>query len=241
MSEAKEVNRIWEQQLQEKPKHYEWFVAYLQLGPKRNVTQAYNNWRIRERPDLRPKSAASATWHEASHTYNWRERAEAYDRYILEDSVNQIEDQHKAIRVKQMELAHKMVNKASQMLDFPLASTTTKDGKTTVEPTEWGMRDAAALGESATRLSNFAAGVKGGEVVINNTNQNTTEVPASQADMHWLKEFAKEQGNAQTTNPSGPVRSDAGTSSTPPANRPIPAPTVPPTKGSSSPSGEKLV
>jgi hypothetical protein len=62
-------------------------------------------------------------------------------------------------REEAFQLANKLIAKAQAMLDYPLAQTTSADGKTTVKPARWNFSDAARMADVAARLKQLATGL----------------------------------------------------------------------------------
>lgn len=52
---------------------------YRPLGPERSIHRAYNDWRRIEK-DREPSSMTPLAWSGAAKRWNWKERAEAWDR-----------------------------------------------------------------------------------------------------------------------------------------------------------------
>ena len=69
------VNRIWDRIPEEELEAYQAFLVYLDVGEGRTLSKAY---RV-----LHPGKAPNAAWKEWSKTYNWPDRAVAYDAFLL--------------------------------------------------------------------------------------------------------------------------------------------------------------
>jgi hypothetical protein len=102
-----------------------------------------------------------------SKEWSWVDRARAYDEHLdkeEQDAIDKVarEQAAKWLR-RQGELAEqkfltgeKIIDKVNKMLNFPLVSSTTKDGKTTLEPVRWNMKDAAAMSAAGYKLQEEA-------------------------------------------------------------------------------------
>jgi len=61
----------WDRLPGEKPEWYQRFLIYLRLGPDRSVDAVWQH--------LGGRGPAPTSWHQAAQSYNWEERAKAYD------------------------------------------------------------------------------------------------------------------------------------------------------------------
>jgi hypothetical protein len=105
-----------------------------------------------------------------SSKHDWPKRAAAYDDHIANTAFAAEEAtlvQHagkwatrmEATREEAFQIAGKLIEKAEAMLKFPLAETTSADGKTTIKPGRWTFADAAKLADVAARLKQLATGL----------------------------------------------------------------------------------
>jgi hypothetical protein len=69
----------WDRQPDEPPMWFDRFSTYLDIGPNRTVTAAYNI--DREKQGKLPEKQADQTWYMQSHIWQWNERAGAYDAH----------------------------------------------------------------------------------------------------------------------------------------------------------------
>lgn len=98
-----------------------------------------------------------ATW---STLYQWVPRARDYDRLEHESRLNIRQQRMVEWERKSWEVAEQMLEKATQMLKFPLIQTTTADGKTTVEPARWTLDTIPRLIQVADRLARLSTGTE---------------------------------------------------------------------------------
>jgi transposase-like protein len=148
-----------EQLPDESPKAFAAFRAYAELGAKRSTT-AVARTLSRSAPLIRRWSAR----------YQWVKRAAAFDAG-LERVASAAEEKELTTQAglwaKRMQetreaayiMADRLIEKAEAMLKFPLAETTTRDGKTMVRPGRWTFADAARMLEGANRLKQLATGL----------------------------------------------------------------------------------
>ena len=152
----------WEQQKGETSKSFAYFRAYCDLSPIDRSYSAAAKVVCKDQNTLR---AASRNW-------NWESRAAAFDEQM---AMLMAESQAKAlqkraevwaerqfkVREKDWEFHEKLLDKASKMLEFPLARVTkksSKDGEVTiVEPIKWFMGDIPKVVQTASQLGRLAA------------------------------------------------------------------------------------
>lgn len=71
---------IWDQLENESNAAYARFLSYRNLGPMRTLQKAYEAYQAAQPVRNRKKAQSpTGTWNEDSATYNWRERATAWD------------------------------------------------------------------------------------------------------------------------------------------------------------------
>jgi hypothetical protein len=179
------MEEIWQRRDKEPNLWFRRFEAFRRMGPRRSYLAAYN----KERAALGKEKTSSLprVWLDTAHEWNWVERAQAWDEYKSRQDEAAWEKRYRELRRQEWEAHAKLLEKAQQMLVFPLAKTTREeqDGKQTVTilPTKWGMADAAKLMEAASKLGRLATG-------------NPTESVAMDLD---LTEMAKQAGLAPET------------------------------------------
>jgi hypothetical protein len=148
---------IWEQQKKESAKAYEAFKTYLELGASRSLEMVSQK--------LGKSKTICDRW---SRTHQWVKRALAYDQHIAaiqekaieKEAVREAIDWHRErarIRSEALENGRLLVDKARQMLKFPIAQTVIEDGRTIIKPARWSMADAAKFVETADKLQRLAA------------------------------------------------------------------------------------
>lgn len=110
---------LWERQPGDTKASYTAFLAYLELGPKRSLRNAYRVFT--EQPDA---PEASSHWRRWSAAQNWVERAEAYDTHELEERMATRDQLRERVRQQLLDRADELMEKA---LDIAL-------GEHTVQP-----------------------------------------------------------------------------------------------------------
>ena len=98
-----------------------------------------------------------------SKRWGWVNRANAYDEYLAREEQKAIIKQSAAHNAEwrrradeqpeqEYQIGKKLENKVNKMLEFPLTTITMQDGKTTVRPARWDLRDVVAMMNTASKL-----------------------------------------------------------------------------------------
>jgi len=165
--------RAWDQQPGEPTLWYERFWKWLH-DPRRSMLAVYNGERTLAGKSM--MSSVPGPWPGSARKWKWNARAQAWDDYEHERLDEEWEAKRKQFREVEWATAQALIEKAKQMLVFPLASTTREQeveepgGKvrnvTTVNPARWNLRDAALMAETASKLARLATGQATESVVI---------------------------------------------------------------------------
>lgn len=138
--------------------------------PKRSLLAVYNAERqaqhekARKSAAFKPAQSVPSTWNDIKREYEWDTRARAYDEHRTAREERLWEKRKRRLREEEWKAYQQLLDKARQMLVFPLARThreTSEDGKTiitTVNPSKWALRDATAFFELASKLGRLASG-----------------------------------------------------------------------------------
>lgn len=156
--------RTWRREDREPNLWFERFTRFRLRGPRRSLLAAYNAEREEQGGVRRTK--VPGAWDRAAKQWQWRERAEAWDEHQRQREESAWERRRRDLRKQEWITSQALIDKADQMLKFPLAKTTKEDksadGKnvvvTTVLPMNWSMRDAANLLKAASQLGRSAVG-----------------------------------------------------------------------------------
>ena len=158
------MSNSWDRQPGEPTLWWGRFDRYRALGTERTVTTVYNEWRRsvdkpeRQKPDHR--------WYGASQRWHWPERAAAWDAHQHDLAMRQWEERAAELRGREWQAAQALLEKAEQMLKFPLVSVRHEDeigpdgrptAVTVLEPGDWRVVDAARMAEVASKLARLAA------------------------------------------------------------------------------------
>lgn len=151
------------------------FKRYCRMGQSRSLLGVFNTEQeaLGKKKRLRP----FGNWIHRYEQFRWKERAGAYDQWIDQREQRAWEKRRVEFREREVKLADALIKKAEQMLQFPLATSrkeTVVDGVTVnniITPARWGMRDAAAMLDTADKLMRLALMVETSrevkDVVIN--------------------------------------------------------------------------
>lgn len=149
-------------------KWYDRFAIFTLLGPSRSVYAAYMEWRIKTgklaRENAQKRGGLPKSWLEAASKWNWANRAEAFDEDERRNELTAWAKRREELRQQEWKFSQELLDKARQMLVFPLAKTTRSqaaDGQTIlteVYPTRWSSGDVARYLEAASKLARLALG-----------------------------------------------------------------------------------
>jgi len=165
------VARPWERQPDETPQAFAAFCVYRDLGRARSIDRAYQVAQEQGSGSGRARSS----WWRWSRNHGWVARSRAYDAHLQEVELQAREDEARRQgrdwvreRNQQLErtfqLTNRLVDRAEQMLSFPLAAMEKgEDGSTTIKPAGWKLRDAVALLDAANRLGDMVVAAFGGD------------------------------------------------------------------------------
>ena len=165
LDEAKFGIQPWRRMAGEPSLWHGRFKRYCHMGTNRQALRIYNG--ERKKNGKGTTNALPGGWKLAMERWYWDLRAVAYD-----DNLRDLLEAR--FRKRQMELVERewttaleLIDKAAQMLKFPLATTTqetiTEGGKTvittTIHPTRWTFRDAAAILDVGDKLARLSTGM----------------------------------------------------------------------------------
>ena len=163
---AVSASQVWTRRPGETATAYAAFCAYRDLGPGRSLDAAYAQAKGLQKGDKR----ASGNFQRWRRDHAWKNRAEAYDAY-LDEQKRQAEAQKWRQRgedlvEEQYKIAVAMLEKARQMLNFPLVRQTVEqtgeDGRPVrviIEPARWSFNSAARLAKIGVELGRLATGL----------------------------------------------------------------------------------
>lgn len=178
------------------------FQIFLMLGPSRSVYAAYLAWREREgrgaaregarkRAGLqRSRVGLPKSWVDAAARWEWVKRAEQFDEHERQENLAAWVKRRDELREQEWKFSQELLDKARQMLVFPLAKTTRSQQVgdqtivTEVYPARWNSGDVARYLEAASKLGRLALGEE--------TERVKHEVEVSSDDLARARQRAKE-------------------------------------------------
>lgn len=157
----------WDRRRGEDDEKFAWFLAYLNIVPhERSVTKAYRSYTRQEVKDSKIKiPEASRFWWYAATMNCWKERAQAYDVWLLQKEREAWERRRLQFVARKGDAAFKALDRAMEMLDANAPKNVKlirlPDGtmKQQVVPDGYSFDDAAKLLTAAVRVGNDALGL----------------------------------------------------------------------------------
>ena len=152
----------WDRLEDEPNDWYSRFELFRLAGPTRKLIDVW-----RSEGDTEGKEIPHR-WYTVAGKWHWTERAEAWDeenRQRMRDAVNEQLEEFRANWIqREARVAGELMDKAVQMLKFPLADVRRVNedtGEVTViMPTKWTMSDAAKYVLTASKIGRLAVGLK---------------------------------------------------------------------------------
>jgi len=161
---------VWGRQSEEPLKHFEWFHAFLMLGPGRSLLGAYNAFRAKSAEKsqqvVTPAISVSKAWHDACEKWRWRERAAAWDAEQRQKTQEEYErrwaERQKEVQEETWADYVALRDKARLMVKFPLQRVTSSaDGKTTiVKPAGWSFDTLVRMMKTKDDMARLACGLE---------------------------------------------------------------------------------
>lgn len=148
------------------------------------------------RKSAQKRAGLPQSWRLASEKWQWQQRAEAFDEHERAQQVAEWQRRRDELREHEWKFSQELLDKARQMLVFPLAKTvrSTQDGGQTivteVYPAQWKLADTARILEAASKLARLAVGEETERIGIHNDVQITADdlVQAAREVMDWERQ-----------------------------------------------------
>ncbi len=188
---------VWERRSSEPNKWYDRFQMYLLLGPSRSLYATYTAWRARSGAESAQKRAGlPQSWRQAAERWEWAKRAEKFDENERAQQFTEWQRRRDELREQEWKFSKELLDKAQQMLVFPLAKTTRtaeSDGQTVITevyPARWSIGDVARYLETASKLARLALGEETERVGINSGLALTVDdfIQAANAVREWERD-----------------------------------------------------
>lgn len=167
----------WQKQDGEPALWHSRFEVFRLLGPERTLEDAWR--RVTQRGK---KKRPGSMWSIRAAQWHWRERAAAWDAEQVALQEQELARARAEWKGKEQRMAEGLLEKATQMLAFPIAQrrVDSETGVTIVEPGDWRFADVAKMADTASKLARLAmemvtskAGVEFGD-----TEQNVAKLLA---------------------------------------------------------------
>jgi len=159
---------------------YERFERYRLMGHDRSLLAVYNEWR--QAKGSKVASGQPVSWSQNADKWRWQERAEAWDMENIAKRRAEQAAWAEEWKRKEKDMAQKLLDRALDMLRFPLAEVTRtgEDGQTTiVMPADWRASDVRQYAETASKLARLAAELNTEQVGVNvNRDELVTDIEA---------------------------------------------------------------
>lgn len=151
------MSECWERQPGESLRAYEAARVYFELGPSRSLAAVAQK--------CKKSVSLVARW---SSRWSWRERAAGYDQHMamvemnarrqaLAQEAEEWARRQTELRDQEWEASRALLERAREMLAFPLTTVVENDGATIVQPARWSFKDVAAFLDLASKLGRRAA------------------------------------------------------------------------------------
>lgn len=121
---------------------------------KRSLLSIYNT-ELAEK-GVRRRNSVPSGWDRNAQKWNWRKRAACWDAHQRRLDEEKWVSRRNELREREWQMAQSALDKAEEMLKFPLARKTSTDGKTIVEPGKWSFRDAIMILVESSELARKA-------------------------------------------------------------------------------------
>lgn len=175
----------WERQPYESAADFRLFQLYLEQDPPRSVNAAYRKYKQRGRKEAQVKHAPGSwrnlangkTRHSAEipGSLTWAARTLAWDDYLADLERSKWVKRRLELKEKEWDVGSRLMEKAEQMLMFPVIRTESENGYTLIMPAGWKLSDIPNVANAASKLARLAA------------NMATENI-----DIDWRVEAAKE-------------------------------------------------
>ena len=121
---------------------------------KRSLLRAYNNESAEK--GVGRRNSVPSSWDKAAQKWNWKKRAACWDAYQRRLDQEKWVSRRNELREREWQMSQSALNKAEEMLKFPVARKVSNDGLTVVDPGKWTFRDAIAILVQASDLGRRA-------------------------------------------------------------------------------------
>lgn len=143
----------WDQQPEEPTLWFKRFSVYLMMGPTRTVAAAYCDEFARRHPGKTGKKRSATNWRVLSARWNWRGRAEAWDKEQITLAGVAIRNKLVALQAQRLEMTAELMNQARTVLqNAHLENADETQARSLIGEMRMLVRDMAALQQREAAL-----------------------------------------------------------------------------------------
>lgn len=218
-----EQTNVWEQAPGEPNRWYRRFEIYRRLGTNRSLLAAYSQGRAKK------ATTVGGAWRAAAQKWDWAKRAAAWDGELSQREEAEWETRRAQLRKQEWEASQALLDKARQMLVFPLAKTTRQErdeagrlvAETVINPAKWTQRDAVAMFEISSKLGRLAADMVTNKIAVDDWRSAAIEAGFDPDELFnevvtsIRKRMAKYDGGGASNSAEAGAGTGAGASGTP--------------------------
>lgn len=162
-------NNLWERQLWDSDTSFAVFQIWLKQDFRpRNLDKAWRTYLGKDRDKSGKLIHAPTAIHHAyhatdnrskkyPHSVDWPTRAAAFDAATAQEELEMWQHRRQQIRRQEWASAEALLEKAREMLEWPLYIRYEDGGKTIIQPVRWSIRDIQLFLKTASELSRLAA------------------------------------------------------------------------------------
>lgn len=177
-------SETWHRLSNEPVKWYFLFTKFCRKGPTRSLLGVYNDEKVAK--GQKKALRISGGFEARVKKFNWHDRALAFDVYVDRMEARDWDARRKDTIEKELDFARRLMEKASQMLQFPVATTRTEQmqdgGRTVVQttfiPAKWNFADAARIVEAASKLQRLALDMDTARTAVDATVEQVEDIEA---------------------------------------------------------------
>jgi hypothetical protein len=165
-----EERPVWERQAYETPSMWAYFRLYLDQDSPRSINAAYRTFVRIKRGEERARQIKNApgSWRSIAAgktrsgqaidgAFTWQERAAAYEDYLADQERRKWAARRQELKEREWETASKLLEKAEQMLLFPVMVQEVEGENTLIFPAKWSMRDIPTIVQAGSKIARLAA------------------------------------------------------------------------------------
>jgi hypothetical protein len=162
-----EPRQPWERQPYESQADFAIFQLYLEQDAPRSVNEAYRKW-LSQKGDVKAR-LAPGSWRNLANgkkrnggaeipgAMTWTARALAWDDHVADLERQKWIKRRLEIKEQEWEVGSKLLQRGREMLQFPIVTAESQDGRTIIMPAGWKLKDIPQVVSTGSKLSRLAA------------------------------------------------------------------------------------